>query len=94
LSLGRRRPRRPAYLLSKEDYIFGRTEPHGEILAKGLSCIYKMEDDELYAVMKNFMGGTILKIVEAGQSRIKDIAVDFLVLTELLPKYLQGNGIP
>ena len=82
-----------AYLLSKEDYIFGSHRSHGEILAKGLSCIYKMEDDELYAVMKNFMGGTILKIVEAGQSSIKDIAVDF-GLRSSCRNICKGNGIP
>ncbi len=81
-----------AYLLSKEDYIFGSHRSHGEILAKGLSCIYKMEDDELYAVMKNFMGGTILKIVEAGQSSIKDIAVDFLVYGALAEIFARETG--
>ena len=81
-----------AYLLSKDDYIFGSHRSHGEILAKGLSCIYKMEDDELYAVMKNFMGGTILKIVEAGQSSIKDIAVDFLVYGALAEIFARETG--
>jgi 2-oxoisovalerate dehydrogenase E1 component len=51
-----------------------------------------MEDDELYAVMKNFMGGTILKIVEAGQSSVKDIAVDFLVYGALAEIFARETG--
>ena len=36
-----------AYLLGVDDYIFGSHRSHGEILAKGLSCIEKLSDDEL-----------------------------------------------
>ena len=42
--------------------------------------------------MKNFMGGTILKIVEAGQSSIKDIAVDFLVYGALAEIFARETG--
>lgn len=68
-----------AYILDKNDIIFGSHRSHGEILAKGLSAIAKMSDDELMDVMKNFAGGSILKVVEGKQSSVKELAVDFLV---------------
>ncbi len=81
-----------AYLLTREDNIFGSHRSHGEILAKGLSCIEKLGDDELYGIMKNFMDGAILKVVEGGQRRIKDIAIDFLVYGALAEIFARETG--
>jgi len=81
-----------AYLLTREDNIFGSHRSHGEILAKGLSCIEKLDDDELYSIMKNFMGGAILKAVEGGQKNIKEIAIDFLVYGALAEIFARETG--
>jgi 2-oxoisovalerate dehydrogenase E1 component len=40
-----------AYLLNIDDYTFGSHRSHGEILAKGLSSINKMSDEQLYTAM-------------------------------------------
>ena len=40
-----------SYLLDKNDFIFGTHRSHGEVLAKGLSAIEKMSDEELLEVM-------------------------------------------
>ena len=53
-----------AYLLDIDDFIFGSHRSHGEILAKGLSAIHKLPDEELMKIMKEFRNGLILKIVE------------------------------
>ena len=42
-----------AYLLDQDDYIFGSHRSHGEILAKGLSAIQKLDDEVLMDIMKN-----------------------------------------
>ncbi|MCK4990779.1 MAG: dehydrogenase, partial [Bacteroidales bacterium] len=42
-----------AFKLDINDYIFGSHRSHGEILAKGLSAIQKLDDDALYGIMKN-----------------------------------------
>ncbi len=81
-----------AYLLQKDDYIFGSHRSHGEIIAKGLSCIHKTPDDELYAIMKNFMGGRILKIVEGNQKNIKETAIDFLIYGALAEIFARETG--
>jgi 2-oxoisovalerate dehydrogenase E1 component len=69
-----------AFLLDVDDHIFGSHRSHGEILAKGLSAIEKLPDDELLRIMEGYMGGATLRVVErtANQS-VKDLAVDFLL---------------
>ena len=49
-----------AYLLGKEDFTFGSHRSHSEILAKGLSCIQKLNDKELMDTMENFFDGKTL----------------------------------
>lgn len=81
-----------AYLLDTNDLIFGSHRSHGEILAKGLSAINKLDEAELYDIMKNFIGGSILKVVEGGQSNVKDIATDFLVYGALAEIFARETG--
>ena len=69
-----------AYTLGIDDYIFGSHRSHGEILAKGLSAINKLDEDNLYSIMSNHFGGTALKVVEKGfQSDIKGLATHFIL---------------
>ncbi|MDR2571463.1 MAG: dehydrogenase, partial [Oscillospiraceae bacterium] len=81
-----------AYLLDENDYIFGSHRSHGEILAKGLSCIHKMDDSTLQSIMKEFFGGTILKVVEDIQENVKEIAIDFLVYGALAEIFARETG--
>ena len=81
-----------AYLLDENDYIFGSHRSHGEILAKGLSCIHKMDDKTLQSIMEDFFGGTILKVVEDKQKDVKELAVDFLVYGALAEIFARETG--
>ena len=45
-----------AYSLDINDFTFGSHRSHGEILAKGLSSIYKLDDTEHYDIMKEYLG--------------------------------------
>ena len=81
-----------AYLLDENDYIFGSHRSHGEILAKGLSCIHKMDDDTLLSIMRGFFGGAILKVVEDKQKDVKELAVDFLVYGALAEIFARETG--
>ncbi|MDK2798892.1 MAG: 2-oxoisovalerate dehydrogenase component [Clostridiales bacterium] len=70
-----------AYILEKDDYIFGSHRSHGEIIAKGLSAIQKLSDDQLLEIMKDFFDGAVLKVVEGKQqdkNNVKELAIDFL----------------
>jgi len=82
-----------AYNLGVEDYIFGSHRSHGEILAKGLSAIHSLDEDQLYAVMKNYFGGTALKVVEKGfRGDIIELAVNFLLYGALAEIFARENG--
>jgi len=81
-----------AYLLGKNDYIFGSHRSHGEILAKGLSAIEKLDDKELYEIMEKFIDGKILKVVEENQKSTKQLAVDFLVYGALAEIFARETG--
>ena len=80
-----------AYLLDQDDLIFGSHRSHGEILAKGLSVIEKMDAAELEKVMEEYLGGSILEAVRNitdGETDTKELANLFLLygtLAEILP---------
>ncbi len=84
-----------AYILTRDDYIFGSHRSHGEILAKGLSCIEKLSDKELTEVMESFFDGAILRAVEADgkpRSDVKKLAVEFLVYGALAEIFARTTG--
>ena len=85
-----------AYLLSTDDFIFGSHRSHGEILAKGLSAIHKLDDSALMAIMEGFLDGAAWKVVEQanrGQDRtVKDLAVDFLIYGALAEIFAKQTG--
>ena len=82
-----------AYELDMDDYIFGSHRSHGEILAKGLSAIQKLDDDSLYEVMKSFFDGRILSIVEKGhKGDVKSLALKFLTYGTLAEIFARETG--
>ena len=81
-----------AYLLTRDDFIFGSHRSHSEILAKALSCIHQLPDDELMKVMKEFLGGKTLKAVEADQASVKDLAIDFILYGTLSEIFARETG--
>ena len=83
-----------AYLLDKDDYIFGSHRSHSEILAKSLSCIEKMSDEELMNVMENFLGGKTLRAVEKfGKcDNVKELAIRFVLYGTLAEIFAREAG--
>lgn len=84
-----------AYILDKDDFIFGSHRSHGEILAKGLSCIQKLSEKELTEVMENFFDGDILRAVESDGAKHTDVralAVEFLVYGALAEVFARTTG--
>jgi 2-oxoisovalerate dehydrogenase E1 component len=82
-----------AFLLGVDDHIFGSHRSHGEILAKGLSAIEKLDDATLMNIMKNYFGGDCLKVVEKDASgSVKDLAIDFLIYGALAEIFGRENG--
>ena len=84
-----------AYCLDINDLTFGSHRSHGEILAKGLSSIHKLDDEELYDIMKEFLGGSVLKVVEGKEEvpgNIKELAIDFLLYGALAEVFARTTG--
>ena len=82
-----------AYLLDQDDYIFGSHRSHGEILAKGLSAIQKLDDDSLMNIMKKYFGGKILGIVENDhKGDVKSLAIRFLIYGTLSEIFARETG--
>ncbi|MDD5603017.1 MAG: thiamine pyrophosphate-dependent enzyme [Eubacteriales bacterium] len=83
-----------AFLLDKDDYIFGSHRSHGEIIAKGLSAIRKLEPAELNQIMETFFGGAVLKAVSTinKSGDIKAVADDFLLYGTLAEIFARKTG--
>lgn len=82
-----------AYLLGTDDHIFGSHRSHGEILAKGLSAIQKLDDSDLKDIMANYFDGDCLKVVEPdAQGDTKALAIDFLVYGALAEIFARETG--
>jgi 2-oxoisovalerate dehydrogenase E1 component len=82
-----------AYTLSIDDFIFGSHRSHGEILAKGLSAINKLDDQSLMTIMKNFFDGATLKVAERGHTgSVKDLGIKFLLYGTLAEIFARENG--
>ena len=83
-----------AYCLDINDFSFGSHRSHGEILAKGLSSIYKLTDAEVYDIMKEFLDGSVLSVVEKHMKseNIKDLAINFLLYGALAEIFARKTG--
>ena len=83
-----------AYLLDKDDIIFGSHRSHSEILAKSLSCIEKLGDQELMDIMENFLGGRILKTLSGvyKHTSVKELAIHFIIYGTLTEIFARENG--
>lgn len=83
-----------AYLLDRDDFIFGSHRSHSEILAKSLSAIQKLGDAELMTIMEGFLGGGILRaVMKIGSAdSVKELAVRFIIYGALAEIFARENG--
>ncbi|MGI9430374.1 MAG: alpha-ketoacid dehydrogenase subunit alpha/beta [Bythopirellula sp.] len=83
-----------AFLLGADDHIFGSHRSHGEILAKSLSAIRKLDDSSLMTVMSDYFGGDCLRVVEKdSQGNTQDLAMDFIVYGALAEIFARDTGL-
>ena len=80
--------------LDTDDYIFGSHRSHGEILAKCLSAIQVLDDEQLTNIMEGFFDGATLNVVKDGsQEDTKDLAEDFILYGTLAEIFARETGI-
>ncbi len=71
-----------AYALDLSDWTFGTHRSHGEVLARGLAAIRRLDESALLGIMKGFRGGALLGNTEKFSKRARDVrslALDFLL---------------
>lgn len=82
-----------AWTLTVDDFIFGSHRSHGEILAKGMSAIHKLSDEELMHIMETFFDGAVLNIVKKDfTGTAKELARRFLVYGTLAEIFARETG--
>ena len=82
-----------AFHLDVNDFIFGSHRAHSDILAKGLSAIEKLSDDELMDITKRILDGKTLKVVEKqAHDSVKDLAIDFLLYGAMAEIFARETG--
>lgn len=85
-----------AYALDTNDFIFGSHRSHGEIIAKGLSAIEKLSDNDLVQIMEDFLDGQIYNIVlknnKGKDKTVKETAIDFLFYGALAEIFAKITG--
>lgn len=82
-----------AFHMTVDDLIFGSHRAHSDILAKGLSAIEKLSDDELMKIMRGFLDGKCLKVVEKQpHATVKDLAIDFLLYGAMAEIFARETG--
>lgn len=83
-----------SYHLEPNDFILGSHRSHGEILAKGLSAIRKLDDATLLDIMETYMGGKTLRAVQsfANTSDIRILATTYLVYGTYTEIFARENG--
>ena len=83
-----------AMLLDVDDHIYGSHRSHGEILAKGLSAIWKLDDEALTAIMEGYFGGDCLRVVEGdADGSVRDLAADYLIYGALAEIFARETGL-
>ena len=82
-----------AWTLTVDDFIFGSHRSHGEILAKGMSAIHKLDDDQLTKIMESFFDGSVYNIVKKDfKGSVKELAKRFLVYGTLAEIFARKTG--
>ena len=80
--------------LDTEDFIFGSHRSHGEILAKSLSAICQLDDEQLTSIMHDFFEGSTLKVVNDGSHEdVSDLAEDFILYGTLAEIFARQTGV-
>ena len=83
-----------AFVLTRDDVIFGTHRGHGELIAKGMSAIRKLPDDELLAIMEGSADGAQLKVVREHlkTSSIQEMAMNFYLYGIMAEIFGRVNG--
>ncbi len=80
--------------LNPQDYILGSHRSHGEILAKGLSAIRALDEDQLLKIMEDTMDGLALRVIESSAdfSNARELAQAWLIYGAYAEIFARATG--
>ncbi len=83
-----------AYMLDENDFIFGTHRSHDEVLAKGLSAIHKLSEEDLLKIMKEFDGGKPLAAIEkhTDTTNVKELAIEYFIYGIMAEIFARKTG--
>ena len=82
-----------AFALDEHDFIFGTHRGHGELIAKGLNTLRKIDDSRLMEIMEESSGGAQLRVVEKGfTGTTKELALRFYLYGVMAEIFGRENG--
>jgi 2-oxoisovalerate dehydrogenase E1 component len=82
-----------SYHLTPDDLIFGSHRSHGEILAKSLSAVAKLEGAMLMSIMERYLGGAPLRVVERLEADDEhDLAINYVLYGTLAEIFGRATG--
>ncbi len=82
-----------AFALDENDFIFGTHRGHGELIAKGLNTLRKIDDEKLMEIMKTSSDGAQLRVVEKGfEGTTKELALRFYMYGIMAEIFGRENG--
>jgi len=80
--------------LDLNDFVFGSHRSHGDILAKCLSAIDKLDDGFLQDVMNGYLDGDTLAVIEKEpHDGVRDLAENFILYGTLAESFARRNGL-
>lgn len=82
-----------SFWLDKDDCIIGNHRSHHEMIAKAMSTIRKMNEEELLQIMKTFANGRLLRSVEGlNENSVKELAENFFLYGAVCELFAKENG--
>jgi len=82
-----------AFLLTRDDHIYGSHRSHGELLAKGLSAIRRTDEQTLLEIMRTYLDGAILRPLEKDhRGSVADLAVKFVIFGAFSELFAKETG--
>ncbi len=83
-----------AYELGVDDFIFGTHRSHHEVIAKAMSAIKKLSDEELTNIMENYHEGAVYAVVKkySEAKTVKDLAKDYFMYGLMCELFAKDMG--
>ncbi len=84
-----------AYGMEPKDILFSTHRNHGSTIAKALSAIEKLSENDLIQIMRSYQGGEVLAPVASAANSdtpIKELATDFFLYGELCEIFGKRTG--